>query len=844
MRRLASVLQQYRFQHEKMSGARMSLTDQAGSILGFVDRVEGFRGTIRVSGWAWSKSVTLQFGDHRVEDAPTLRRTDVAAVMGGSERVGFDLKLTSLGQEIFADQPLVVRLPEHSVEAQLTLDRSVQFRSVSGFLKRLFRASPMIIRHKMFPRPGDKGQIKRILGLNMLNAISTFVAHTASTPLKIAADIPPRSSKVAVIVPIFNAAHLLEGFLARLMEPARFPDHLVLINDASTDPDVATILSAWHQTLPEKMREATVILNNANNLGFVRSVNRGLEFAQERGCHAVLLNTDALVPAGWLDRLVAPFEANPEVASATPFSNNAEILSVPFLGVNFSAEKVDVDLVDSIAQRLPEGKTRAEIPTGVGFCMAMNRAWLNRLPQLDECFGRGYGEEVDWCQQLRKIGGRHVAVPNLFVAHVGGQSFGPDDKARLLQAGQKCLDRRYPGFSGRVADFRQSDPLATQRFLLGLGAAIQPGEPMPVFLAHSLCGGAADYLQTVLDGLPASVVLRLGGARRYQLELRVGDDKSALETDDWRFVTATFDLLPRRDFTYSCAVGDRDPKQFARDFAQMIKPERDSLDVLFHDYFPLSEDYTLLRPGEAFDPESPALGTVAWRAAWDPLLDRADRLVTFSDASRNIVASARPRHASKLVLRPHTLTFVPPRLMPATKSKPTRVVAVLGGIGWQKGVGLLNPLVAELARDGARLVVIGPTDPNTTLSPRITVHGAYNIRDIGRLAKRYGVTDWLIPSIWPETFCFTAHEALATGLPVFAFNIGGQGDAVGEEENGHPVTFGALDTLPARLANAMRAVWRTPVEAPAPAKFDFRFQSKVDIVQKKAISSARSSVSS
>ncbi len=43
---------------------------------------------------------------------------------------------------------------------------------------------------------------------------------------------------------------------------------------------------------------------------------------------------------------------------------------------------------------------------------------------------------------------------------------------------------------------------------------------------------------------------------------------------------------------------------------------------------------------------------------------------------------------------------------------------------------------------------------------------------------RYGITDWLIPSIWPETFSFATHEALDTGLPVWCFDLGAQSEAV------------------------------------------------------------------
>lgn len=44
-----------------------------------------------------------------------------------------------------------------------------------------------------------------------------------------------------------------------------------------------------------------------------------------------------------------------------------------------------------------------------------------------------------------------------------------------------------------------------------------------------------------------------------------------------------------------------------------------------------------------------------------------------------------------------------------------------------------------------------------------------------------------MPSIWPETFSFTTREMLATGLPVMAFDLGAQGEAVREAANGHVV---------------------------------------------------------
>ena len=63
-----------------------------------------------------------------------------------------------------------------------------------------------------------------------------------------------------------------------------------------------------------------------------------------------------------------------------------------------------------------------------------------------DVFAQGYGEENDFCIRARHLGWRHVAVPGVFVAHVGGQSFGT--AARHLQArNTSLLERMHPGYA-------------------------------------------------------------------------------------------------------------------------------------------------------------------------------------------------------------------------------------------------------------------------------------------------------------------------------------------------------------------------------------------------------------
>jgi glycosyltransferase involved in cell wall biosynthesis len=139
-------------------------------------------------------------------------------------------------------------------------------------------------------------------------------------------------------------------------------------------------------------------------------------------------------------------------------------------------------------------------------------------------------------------------------------------------------------------------------------------------------------------------------------------------------------------------------------------------------------------------------------------------------------------------VRPHALHADIPRILPPRGGR--RVIGVLGAIGHQKGAAVLAEMGRRLGPKGSvGLVVVGYVDPAWAPPAHVPVHGEYRLAELPALVARYGITDWLIPSIWPETFSYTTHECLATGLPTHAFAIGAQGDAVAAAPNGRPIVF-------------------------------------------------------
>src|SRR5437660_892895 len=111
------------------------------------------------------------------------------------------------------------------------------------------------------------------------------------------------------------------------------------------------------------------------------------------GRDVLLLNSDTIVTAGFLDRLQACVYADQRTGIVSPLSNNATICSVPEIGQsNLIPEGSTIDSFGALLAESSLG-LRPEIVTAVGFCMYVRDAVLARVGYFDEeNVGRGHGE--------------------------------------------------------------------------------------------------------------------------------------------------------------------------------------------------------------------------------------------------------------------------------------------------------------------------------------------------------------------------------------------------------------------------------------------------------------------
>ena len=248
--------------------------------------------------------------------------------------------------------------------------------------------------------------------------------------------------------------------------------------------------------------------------------------------------------------------------------------------------------------------------------------------------------------------------------------------------------------------------------------------------------------------------------------------------------------------------------------------------VLMHDYFLLCPNWTLIDYWGNFCnlPEDPKTCAVClkslrhidvpieehttvkriepWRDSAGKFFSEAQKVICFSRSSEGIVKKAYPL-LKNIVVNEHC---VPDRDAFSWKvrtfdSSKILTIAVVGALRLAKGSLFLNSLLGspEFRDLPVRIVLVGNTThpPESALErcAHFIVHGEYNRANLGQILEQYDTSIVFIPSLWPETFCYTVSEVVLLGYPVACFNLGAQAERVKKNDLGWVIPELTLDAV-------------------------------------------------
>jgi|GEM_PF-962440 len=245
---------------------------------------------------------------------------------------------------------------------------------------------------------------------------------------------------VDVIICVHNAFEDIKKCLESVIKFTNPPYSIILVDDGSSTP-TKSYLEDFARTY------GTQLIRNEIAKGYTFASNQGLRSSTAN--YVVLLNSDTSVSTEWLDMMIECAESDERVGIVGPLSNTASWQSVPEIEGNGDWAQNDLppDLsIEQMGELIARYSARLypEIPFLNGFCLLIKRDLINDIGYFDEeLFGKGYGEENDYCIRARKSGWNLRVADDVYIYHAQSRSYSNDKRKELCKRADVALLNKH-----------------------------------------------------------------------------------------------------------------------------------------------------------------------------------------------------------------------------------------------------------------------------------------------------------------------------------------------------------------------------------------------------------------
>lgn len=257
---------------------------------------------------------------------------------------------------------------------------------------------------------------------------------------------------VSIIIPVHNQLGYTKKCFENIFQYTDVPFELIIINNGSNDETLSYLkeigegkqsVAGWAFLAGENGEikgkrfgrkngkkkkkfkkdfncKRFKVISNRENLGFAAGINQGI--AEAKGNYILLMNNDVIVTPGWLSRMLSVAEKKTKIGLVGPLTN--------YVTGPQKMEKVDYDPItlngltkfaEEFAQK-NEGKVRTHYVL-IGFCLLIKRSVVEKIGGLDERYGLGNFEDIDFCFRAHLAGFESVIAEDCFVHHFGHKTF-------------------------------------------------------------------------------------------------------------------------------------------------------------------------------------------------------------------------------------------------------------------------------------------------------------------------------------------------------------------------------------------------------------------------------------
>jgi N-acetylglucosaminyl-diphospho-decaprenol L-rhamnosyltransferase len=267
--------------------------------------------------------------------------------------------------------------------------------------------------------------------------------------------MPTLPLTVDIVIPTSGRCDLTESCLSHLARQTR--PHAVIVSDnGDSDETAERVRREW---------PAVRLIRWQERLSFATACNRGAHVGD--GEVVVLLNNDVCCRPDWLERLVAPLEAEPETGSVACLLVRPGERTIDSVGLCADPTLAGYPRLAGLpVARAGDASPRLSGPAGAAG--AYRRTAWEQVGGLDEAIF-AYSEDLDLALRLRDAGWSASAAPDAVGMHLGSATHGHRTAWQRRHAGfaRGYLLRRYG-----ILRSRQAMRALTTEAAVGLADAI------------------------------------------------------------------------------------------------------------------------------------------------------------------------------------------------------------------------------------------------------------------------------------------------------------------------------------------------------------------------------------
>ena len=619
---------------------------------------------------------------------------------------------------------------------------------------------------------------------------------------------------VDILIPVYKGYEQTKRCINSVLNTslANEKTRVIVINDCSPDSRINRYL--------ENLAKDKIILlfNNDVNRGFIATVNYGMSLSKKND--VVLLNSDTEVCGDWLNKMIWHAYSKKKVGTVTPFSNNATICSYPDLnGFDQFPNKTNLQDFDS-AFFLANKHKNLNIPTAVGFCMYIRRKCLDDIGLFDEIkFGKGYGEENEFCLRATESGWVHLLAGDTFVYHEGAVSFSKESEGRKKKA-LKTLTTLYPEYHSLIIEHIKKNEVYPLILSVIFERIKRDKRPKVLHILHDLGGGTEKYVKeladkTSNDGLHFVMMplINDSGHKKYHIFSANEFEKINVSIDMNKSSVLT-NFLSSLDISFVHIHHVMNyPFQKLKNIINKINVPHY---ITIHDYMFICPRITLIHAKTNLYCNEPntkecnscikidrpfgANNITSWREGYENIIHGAEKVICPSVDVANRIKKYYPK--SKISIAYHEDLINAPKniiINSISKNKSARI-AMIGTLAPHKGGKLISNMmrIIDKNKKNYELKLIGfvqnhPSTKSLINNKHFSSTGKYDDSKLQQEIRKYNPHLVLFASQCPETYCYTLSAALRGGFPILAPSIG----AFLERLNLRPWTWIYKDTIKA-----------------------------------------------